>query len=254
MDNRSETTALTSGSGNHCRNCENSKTLSITRQKFWYGLSSVLVLCLLLLSTALIFQSNKSGTECDLSPVGQLTSTLSPRVLISTPKEADPCIRAGGRRKKSKKCREKEETSHPVEPFAKQIIGHYKQVELVNMEAYLDAEGGNWMYKRMAQSVMPNLEIKQYSDVKYGQIYTAPLYSNEWIMFTDGREYHHEDALGDPVVATAIDTGDQLKIVALGGKAGPMKTIMSWENKRLKMELTLIDQDNVTAVRYFQPV
>ena len=89
---------------------------------------------------------------------------------------------------------------------------------------------------------------------KYGQIYTAPLYSNEWIMFTDGREYHHEDALGDPVVATAIDTGDQLKIVALGGKAGPMKTIMSWENKRLKMELTLIDQDNVTAVRYFQPV
>lgn len=73
-------------------------------------------------------------------------------------------------------------------------------------------------------------------------------------MFTDGREYHHEDALGDPVVATAVDSGDQLVIVALGGKAGPMRTIMSWENERLKMELTLIDQDNVTAIRYFQPV
>lgn len=88
---------------------------------------------------------------------------------------------------------------------------------------------------------------------KYGQIYTAPLYSNEWIMFTDGREYNHEDALGDPVVATAIDSGDQLEILALGGKAGPMKTVMSMEKGRLKMELTLIDQD-VTAVRYFQPV
>ena len=92
------------------------------------------------------------------------TSPPATRVLVNTPKQNDPCVRADGRRKKSRKCREKEATG-PVEPFAEQIIGHYKQVELVNMEAYLDAEGGNWMYKRMAQSVMPNLEIKQYSDV-----------------------------------------------------------------------------------------
>lgn len=248
MDNRSEVAALT-GSTGHCRNCENSKTLSITRQKFWYGLSSILVLCLLLLSTALIFQSNNKA-ECDLLlPTPPPAPAGRNHIQVDVPK--DPCITRTGRRKKNKKCREKE---IPTEPFAKQIIGNYKQVELVNMEAYLKAEGGNWMYQRMAVSVMPNLEIKQYSDVKYGQIYTAPLYSNEWIMFTDGREYNHEDALGDPVVATAIDSGDQLEILALGGKAGPMKTIMSMENGRLKMELTLIDQDNVTAVRYFQPV
>ena len=81
-------------------------------------------------------------------------------IQVEVPK--DPCITRTGRRKKNKKCQEKET---PSEPFAKQLIGNYKQVELVNMEAYLKAEGGNWMYQRMAVSVMPNLEIKQYSDV-----------------------------------------------------------------------------------------
>ena len=107
----------------------------------------------------MIFQSNNK-TECDLITIPSSTPAGRNQIQVDVPK--DPCITRTGRRKKNKKCREKE---IPTEPFAKQIIGNYKQVELVNMEAYLKAEGGNWMYQRMAVSVMPNLEIKQYSDV-----------------------------------------------------------------------------------------
>ena len=37
MDNRSETAALTSGTGNHCRNCENSKTLSVSFRQSYFS-------------------------------------------------------------------------------------------------------------------------------------------------------------------------------------------------------------------------
>lgn len=125
------------------------------------------------------------------------------------------------------------------------------------MEAYLEKEGGNFVYQKMAMSVMPNLEIKAYSKVKYGQHYTAGfMYSKEWLMWTDGRKYEMEDSLGDRVSATAIDNGETITITALGGKAGPMITVMSLEPStgRLLMTLTLTDKDNVTAVRYFEPL
>lgn len=261
MNNRSETVALT-GSTVRCRHCDDSKTISITRQKFWYCLSSILVLCLLLVSTALIFQS--SSKPCDSKPE---TSDFNSRALPETPFsvkpsttnkpfDEDPCLMKNGRRKKSKRCRESNPPPKVLEPLAPRLVGKYKQVKLKNMEAYLEQEGGNFVYQKMAMSVMPNLEIKAYSDVKYGQHYTAGfMYSKEWLMWTDGRKYEHEDALGDRVSATAIDNGETITITALGGKAGPMITVMSLEPStgRLLMTLTLTDKNNVTAVRYFEP-
>ena len=89
-------------------------------------------------------------------PVPSITSEVARTV-------TDPCLTKTGRRKKSKKCREKIPVVQ-VEPLASRIVGHYRQVELVNMEEYLAAEGGNFMYQRMALTVMPNLEIKKYSE------------------------------------------------------------------------------------------
>ena len=43
--------------------------------------------------------------------------------------------------------------------FTNSIVGQYKQIRLENMEKYLVAEGAGWMYRKMALSVPPNLEI-----------------------------------------------------------------------------------------------
>ena len=90
---------------------------------------------------------------------------------------------------------------------------------------------------------------------KFGQIYTAFMYNKEWLMFTDGRKYQIEDALGDEVTAQASDDGETIEIIATGGSTGPMTTRISLESatNRLKVELELSDH-NVKAVRYFEPV
>ena len=89
---------------------------------------------------------------------------------------------------------------------------------------------------------------------KYGQIYTASFYSKEWTMYTDGREYRHPDAQGDPIVATINDLGDRLVIVARGGQAGTVRSVMSIEpeTNRLKLSMTLVDRGEVTAARFFE--
>ena len=78
--------------------------------------------------------------------------------------------------KKGRKCRKEARTiadksalPAPVDFLAPKLVGHYKQVELVNMAAYLDAEGGSYFYKKMAQKVHPNLEIKEYPEEGYVQ-------------------------------------------------------------------------------------
>ena len=72
-------------------------------------------------------------------------------------------------------------------PFSQTLVGKYRQVDMWNMEAFLKAEGGGFMYqvrvnfavsfgifvmnkwtpfsKRLALAVTPDLEIKQYSKV-----------------------------------------------------------------------------------------
>ena len=81
------------------------------------------------------------------------------------------------------------------------------------------------------------------------------MYNKEWLMFTDGRKYQIEDALGDEVTAQASDNGETIEITATGGSTGPMTTRISLEvaTNRLKFELELSDHD-VKAVRYFEPV
>ena len=112
-----------------------------------------------MVSTALIFQSNSKDCELPKIPDEAVPSISSEVARTIT----DPCLTKNGRRKKSKKCREKVPEVR-IEPLAEKIVGHYRQVELVNMEEYLAAEGGNFMYQRMALTVMPNLEIKKYSE------------------------------------------------------------------------------------------
>ena len=73
-------------------------------------------------------------------------------------------------------------------------------------------------------------------------------------MYTTGEEYNQKDGLGTEVVATATDNGEYIEIVAIGGKAGPMKTKITLEDDgRLKMAITLTDKE-VTGIRYFNPV
>ena len=90
---------------------------------------------------------------------------------------------------------------------------------------------------------------------KFGQIYTAFMYNKEWLMFTDGRKYQIEDALGDEVTAQATDNGEMIEISTTGGSTGPMVTRISLEaeTNRLQFELELTDL-KVKALRYFEPV
>merc|ERR1712183_1240534 len=107
------------------------------------------------------------------------------------------------------------------------------------MEAYLDAEGGSWMFKKMALSGKPNLEIVMYDENTFGQIYTAPFYRQEYPMKFDG-EYDLKDGLGTPVVATASDNCNQIEIVAENGKQGQQITtlLLNAEKAELKMYMT----------------
>jgi hypothetical protein len=261
-DRRAEFVTLNEPHNEHTCHCQKQQGLSIAKQKFWYTISSVLVLCLLLLSTALVL---KSGNECEHNhgPEARILA-MTP----SIPAKAVPCIpqEVCPRGRKGKKCRELQKSqsasSTTTEPamieqkLAPKLIGKYKQTEMVNMEAYLEAEGGSYFFRKMALKVYPNLEIKEYEDQgHYGQIYTAPLYNKEWPMYTTGVEYEQEDGLGTKVTATATDNGSDITIMAKGGKSGPMITKMYFETvdgiEKLKMEISLPDK-NVTGVRIFE--
>ena len=170
------------------------------------------------------------------------------------PNRRRPC-RPGSKKRHCQK--ENEDEKEPEEKptackLGPKLIGKYHQVSHDNMEAYLDAEGGSWMFKRMALSAKPNLEIIQYSDNEYGQIYTAPFYRQEYPM-KFGVEYDLQDGLGTPVKATASDNCDEIEIIAEGGKQGQQITrlVLNSETGELKMYMTLKEHD-VTAARIFQ--
>ena len=100
--------------------------------------------------------------------VSVTVSELESRVHVSEetstiqPSRRRPC-KPGSKKRHCQKENEKvpEEKDCKLGP---KLIGKYKQTSHENMEAYLDAEGGSWMFKRMALSAKPNLEIIQYSD------------------------------------------------------------------------------------------
>lgn len=245
--------------------------IKVSRQKFWYTISSVLVLCLLLLSTALILKTS-GDTKCDqiqiptypsqrIQPeVSVEISEIDSRVHVSEETSTiqsnrkRPC-RPGSKKRHCQKENEDEKVleEKPIDcKLGPKLIGKYHQVSHDNMEKYLDVEGGSWMFKRMALSAKPNLEIIQYSDNEYGQIYTAPFYRQEYPM-KFGVEYDLQDGLGTPVKATASDKCDEIEIVAEGGKQGQQITrlVLNSESGELKMYMTL-KKHNVTAARIFQ--
>ena len=41
----------------------------------------------------------------------------------------------------------------------KTLVGKWKQIRLENMEEYLKAEGASWMFRKLALSIPPELEI-----------------------------------------------------------------------------------------------
>jgi len=164
-DRRSEFVTLTDENEHICH-CQKNQGLSIAKQKFWYTISSVLVLCLLLLSTALVL---KSGNECQHHQGPEARSmtvqTIPVEPVACIPQEVvEECPRG----RKGKKCREKQRstssTDKIVEKLAPKLVGKYKQTEMINMEAYLEAEGGSYFFRKMALKVYPNLEIKEYPD------------------------------------------------------------------------------------------
>jgi len=243
--------------------------IQVSRQKFWYTISSVLVLCLLLLSTALILKTSGDSKCEQIIPVYEPSqrnqqpevsvtiSEIESRVVTQStnePHRKRPC-RPGSKKKHCQKDVEEEEIPEEEEKVCKlgpKLVGKYHQVSHDNMEAYLDAEGGSWMFKRMALSAKPNLEIVQYNDNEFGQIYTAPFYRQEYPM-KFGVEYDLQDGLGNPVTATASDNCDEIEIVAEGGKQGQQITrlVLNSETGELKMYMTLKKHD-VTAARIFQ--
>ena len=49
--------------------------------------------------------------------------------------------------------------SRSVDQFTQSIVGKWRQVRLENMEKYLKAEGASWIFRKMALSIPPELEI-----------------------------------------------------------------------------------------------
>lgn len=244
--------------------------IQVSRQKFWYTISSVLVLCLLLLSTALILKTS-GDSKCDqitaipqypsqrnnqpeiAVTISEIESRVSEITTDHSPRKR-PC-KPGSKKRHCQKEEENEEFE-PEEPkvckLGPKLVGKYHQTSHDNMEAYLDAEGGSWMFKKMALSAKPNLEIVMYNENEFGQIYTAPFYRQEYPM-KFGVEYDLKDGLGTAVKATASDNCDEIEIIAEGGKQGKQITrlVLNPETGELKMYMTL-EAHEVTAARIFQ--
>ena len=91
-------------------------------------------------------------------------SETSTETSATQPSRRRPC-KPGSKKRHCQKENEKVPDEKPtVCKLGPKLVGKYKQIKHENMQAYLDAEGGSWMFKRMALSAKPNLEIIQYSE------------------------------------------------------------------------------------------
>ena len=79
------------------------------------------------------------------------------------------------------------------------------------------------------------------------------IYYNEFPFNLDGTTIsfiNHEDT---KCIASATDEGDQISIVANGGRNGPLLTWLYFDEEgRIVMKTTLPDLDNITAKRIFE--
>jgi len=148
------------------------------------------------------------------------------------------------------------------------MLGIWKQVKTIDMEAYLKAEGVNAVYRKLSGSIAPNLRffeketgfvLKSFYEFNFRfrhfvqEFYVKYFYNHEFPFNLDGTKFsfiNHEDI---NCTGYANDEGEQISIVAEGGNNGPLLTWLYFEeNGHLIMKTTLPDLDNITAYRVFE--
>lgn len=146
-----------------------------------------------------------------------------------------------------------EQTGDYSDSIVQKMLGKWKQVKTIDMDAYLEAEDVSAVYKYMSGFFPPNMRFFEKEPGHFVQAFYVKLvnYYHEFPFNLDGTEFsfiNHEDR---SCTGFAKDEGNQISIVAEGGNNGPLLTWLYFEKGQLIMKTTLPDLDNITAYRVF---
>lgn len=267
VNNAEELESLTGGGSMFFNSTRNCVTKSFEKKKCFFATASFAVLSLLILGTVFILktalQDHQQQIIIDESlqkrifhleqRVDELTELYEQQQKqISTQNENHHEASGDYRSHLTDDENLLEPASVEKKSFISSIVGKWTQIRMENMDEYLTAEGASWIFRRMALSIPPELEIHDYGEKKYAQIFTAPMYRGEFPIWNNGETMYYEDGNKDDVVGEVTDTGDSVVIVAVGGKNGPIKSSLYYKGDELFLTTELLDK-GVKASRVFTP-
>lgn len=142
-------------------------------------------------------------------------------------------------------------STRAVDEFTKTIVGKWKQIRHEDMEEYLIAEGKSWMFRRMALSVSPNLEIAATENNRYKQIFTAPMYKGVFPLWLDGETANYKDVDDVDVIGSSVEIDNYLQNICTGGNNGKIITTYKLNGDELYLTTMLADKGGIVASRVF---
>merc|ERR1719192_22916 len=130
--------------------------------------------------------------------------------------------------------------------------GRWRQVKTVGLEQFLKAEGGNWIYRSLAASAIPDFIYTKIDENHYQQRVEVSVFPSQLNELHFGIEYTYIDQFGDKVTCFGVDNGDHIESVTTGGRGGKMRTFMQLVNNQLFLTTILEDKNDIKAVRIFE--
>merc|ERR1719192_2781620 len=130
--------------------------------------------------------------------------------------------------------------------------GRWRQVKTVGLEQFLKAEGGNWIYRSLAASAIPDFIYTKIDENHYEQKVEVSVFPSQLNELHFGIEYTYIDQFGDKVTCFGVDNGDHIESVTTGGRGGKMRTFMQLVNNQLFLTTILEDKNDIKAVRIFE--